>query len=156
MKNLSNQKFGKLTVVKLNSSGGKNQHNKWLCKCDCGNEKIVRSNSLTGGKTKSCGCLQIEHMIRVNKLALNTTHGQSHSRIYKIWKKMRQRCGNQNHPDYYLYGKNGVKVCKRWNKFENFQEDLLMKYNQHSKKYGEKNTTIDRINPFGDYKPSNI
>jgi len=60
---LTDKKFGRLTVV----SEGKSQKLKngtrkyWLCKCDCGNEKQVISNSLVKGKTKSCGCLRKEN-----------------------------------------------------------------------------------------------
>lgn len=46
-------RYGKLTV--LGSAGDK----KWLCRCDCGNEIIVRSCNLSNGNTKSCGCLRL-------------------------------------------------------------------------------------------------
>lgn len=53
---LSGLRFGKLTVVKL-SKNSTSRRTIWLCKCDCGKEKEVRSDSLKDGKTKSCGCL---------------------------------------------------------------------------------------------------
>lgn len=46
------QRYGKLTVLKF--IGDK----KWLCRCDCGNEIIVRSCNLSNGHTNSCGCLR--------------------------------------------------------------------------------------------------
>lgn len=54
IKDLVGKKFGKLTVLKLNSidSHGK----EYLCQCDCGNKKIIRGSSLTCGMSKSCGC----------------------------------------------------------------------------------------------------
>lgn len=53
---LTNKKFGKLTVLKrIKIQDEKEPH--WLCKCDCGNEKIVRGQDLRYGNTKSCGCL---------------------------------------------------------------------------------------------------
>ena len=54
---LTNQKFNLLTVISRadNSKDGKAQ---WLCKCECGNEKMIRGQDLRNGKTQSCGCLQ--------------------------------------------------------------------------------------------------
>lgn len=54
-KDLKGQRFGLLTVIKR--IGRKSGYVTWLCKCDCGKEKIVDSHSLTSGNTKSCGCL---------------------------------------------------------------------------------------------------
>ena len=55
--NLTGYRFGKLLVIK--DSGERQSKNvKWLCKCDCGNEKAIVRSSLILGKTKSCGCLQ--------------------------------------------------------------------------------------------------
>lgn len=42
----------------------------WKCQCDCGNEIIVRPDSLTSGHTKSCGCLQKEIVSQNNKISL--------------------------------------------------------------------------------------
>ena len=57
-KDLTGQKFNRLTVLYRNgSSGGKAR---WRCKCDCGNEKDVIGQYLRNGHTKSCGCLQKE------------------------------------------------------------------------------------------------
>ena len=59
-KNLSNLKFNKLTAIKIVEKPehvkSKQRSSWWLCKCDCGNEKIVRSTELMRGETKSCGC----------------------------------------------------------------------------------------------------
>ena len=51
------ESFGKLKVV---DKAGKNKRNEylWLCKCECGGEKIIKSYNLKIGKTKSCGCLK--------------------------------------------------------------------------------------------------
>lgn len=57
LSDLTGQKFGLLTVIKKvkNNKYGQPQ---WLCKCDCGNEKIILGSSLKSGNTKSCGCKQ--------------------------------------------------------------------------------------------------
>lgn len=51
------QRFGKLLVEKYCRT---DPEALWECTCDCGNTVVVRHNSLTSGKTKSCGCLQDE------------------------------------------------------------------------------------------------
>ena len=58
--NMIGEKFGNLTVIEraethLTSGGQKKIM--WLCKCDCGNEKVVASQDLKSGHTKSCGCI---------------------------------------------------------------------------------------------------
>ena len=57
---LTGQKFGRLTVLKREGVGYRNNGQKyrtWLCECECGNEIVVRTSYLTLGETKSCGCL---------------------------------------------------------------------------------------------------
>lgn len=57
-RDLTGQKFGKLTVVSWAEASHKvGQHYRWKCKCDCGNTIETRSNSLRRGRTKSCGCI---------------------------------------------------------------------------------------------------
>ena len=65
-KDLTGKRFGMLTVVKraTNTKLGKAC---WLCKCDCGNETVVRSHNLLSHITKSCGCLQREHARKMQK-----------------------------------------------------------------------------------------
>jgi hypothetical protein len=57
LKDLTGHRFGKLVCIKLHSKDKEGKY-KWLCLCDCGNQKIVPSNSLQSGKTNSCGCLR--------------------------------------------------------------------------------------------------
>lgn len=53
-------RYGKLITGRRVCGRTKNPRTyaRWLCKCDCGNEKIVNESSLYGGHTTSCGCLQ--------------------------------------------------------------------------------------------------
>jgi hypothetical protein len=55
-KDLTGQKFGRLAVISVNGSD-KCKKILWLCKCECGNTKIIRADNLTTGRTRSCGCL---------------------------------------------------------------------------------------------------
>lgn len=79
----------------------------------------------------------------------------SKTRFYRIWKGIIYRCNNKNNISFKNYGKNGIKVCDRWLKFINFKDDMYKDYIKYAKKFGEKNTTIDRINNNDNYKLSN-
>ena len=57
---LTGKRFGRLTVIKYYGSNKKGK-SLWLCKCKCGNNKIVLGNSLVTNLTKSCGCYNKEH-----------------------------------------------------------------------------------------------
>jgi hypothetical protein len=56
--NLINQKFSRLTVLQFAKKETKNRGQHYLCRCECGREIIVRSDALTSGHTKSCGCIR--------------------------------------------------------------------------------------------------
>lgn len=58
-KNIVGKTFGRLTVVKL-SPKVEGKRRKWLCLCSCGNYVEVDTGSLSGGTTRSCGCLNKE------------------------------------------------------------------------------------------------
>lgn len=146
-RNLIGQKFGRLTVIK--DSGERKDANGykgtvlWHCKCECGGEINVRSDSLTSGMTRSCGCLQYE-----NGLA-SRTHGQSNSRIYSIYQNMKDRCYNPNNERYRRYGGRGISICDEWlNDFEEF-------YSWAMKNGYKDDLSIDRIDNDGNYEPAN-
>lgn len=133
---LTNKKFGRLTVVKREPDERKNSY--WLCKCICGNEKIIGRPHLISGHTKSCGCLHKEMI---------TKHGKYQEPLYKVWSGMWSRCTYQNHKQYQDYGGRGINVCNRWRDFKNFLSDMG---NRPSP-----NHTIERINNNKGYNPSN-
>jgi hypothetical protein len=84
------------------------------------------------------------------------THGFRYTRFYNIWKRMKDRCNNQNNIDYHRYGGRGIKVCDSWtSNFENFRDDMYESYLCHSEINGEKNTSIDRIDTNGNYCKEN-
>ncbi len=138
---LIGERFGRLIVLeRVASDRAKNP--RWLCLCGCGKEKIILGYNLKNGNTKSCGCLSRE---------IHLKHGYSAagkvSKTYTTWQSMIQRCINPNNIRFYCYGGRGIKVCKRWTKFENFLEDM----GEHpGKKY-----QLDRINNNGNYCKSN-
>ena len=79
---------------------------------------------------------------------MSKTHGMSHTRLHNIWLTMRQRCEKPKCSTYHKYGAKGIRVCTEWGVFENFRDWSL------SNGYAD-NLTIDRINPLGNYEPSN-
>lgn len=74
-------------------------------------------------------------------------HGMSKSRPYRIWRGIHTRCTNPKTINWHLYGGKGVKICERWDEFENFWEDMKEGYSSEM--------TIDRIDGSGDYTPEN-
>jgi hypothetical protein len=89
------------------------------CKCDCGNETIVRSQLLREGRTKSCGCLS-----RETRGDQSRRHGMSRTPIHGVWLSMRRRCEDPKVRAFKDYGARGIAVCDRWQVFENFLEDM--------------------------------
>ena len=78
------------------------------------------------------------------------THGMGHTRFHKTWCELKYRCNNTNNPKY---GGRGIKCL--WKSFEEFRDDMYELYLEHIKKYGRKNTQIDRINNNGHYCKKN-
>jgi len=144
---LTGLRFGRLVV--LSDAGTVAGRSTWLCRCDCGGEKVVSSNSLNQGRVRSCRCLWDE-VRRVNgrKTPGPIAHGGtlSHPREYHTWKGMRQRCMNERNRDFALYGGRGIKVAKRWDSFEAFLADMGPR---------PPGMSIDRINNDKGYSPSN-
>lgn len=148
MQDLTGQKFNKLTVIKF-SHFDKKKNSYWLCKCSCGNEKIVRRSHLLSGGVQSCGCVLLEG--RGTYKNGWRTHGlwSKNKRLCKIWNCMLDRCYNENNEHYKHYGQRGIIVCDEWkNSFESFVNWAI------ENRYAE-NLTIDRIDVNGNYCPEN-
>lgn len=141
---LTGIKIFKLTVLKRVGNRGKRIY--WLCRCDCGKEKEICSGHLLKKETVSCGC---------HKSIGNTRHGMRYTRFYAIYIGLFYRCNNVNSSVYKNYGGRGISVCDRWSVFENFKEDMYKDYLNHVEKFGEKQTTIDRIDNNGNYCKEN-
>jgi len=124
----------------------------WLCRCSCGVARLVKSGSLRSGRSKSCGCLSRE-LVAVRTTNRNTKHGLAragkHHPLFGLWKRMRQRCLDENCDDYPDYGGRGVTVCERWHAdFAAFLEDVGPRPSRgHS---------LDRIDNDRGYEPGNV
>ena len=139
--------FGRLKVIR-ESGRAKDRHIVWTCQCECGNVVNVSSRELVNGHTKSCGCLQKDIIS-----SMRYKHGDRDSRLYSVWKTMKKRCENKNCKSYKWYGAKGVSVCEEWQDYIKFKKWAIENgYNENALK-GE--CTIDRIDPCGNYEPSN-
>lgn len=144
-----------LIVVSRGAKVGRNWT--YLCRCDCGQEIVVRRFALTGAGRKqgSCGCVRNEAAIEAatarirqyHNLAGRRVHGLSKAPAYARWGAMIQRCKNKNDAKFHRYGGRGIRVCDRWLNFLNFYSDM-----------GDPptpNHSLDRIDVNGKYEPGN-
>lgn len=142
---LRGRKFGRLTVVQYSYKRNKIYYYK--CVCDCGKECVKSRGYLiyeSSSIHKSCGCWRKEEQ---RKYRLKTYDFRKGTPTHNSWSAMRQRCNDPQNRAYANYGGRGIKVCDRWQNFENFLADM-------GKKPSPKHS-IDRINVNGDYCPEN-
>lgn len=142
IKDITGQRFGRLVALEI--SGKEKNRMIWRCRCDCGNEVNIPGTYLRSGHTQSCGCIHREQLIE-----RNSKHGLISHRLYTIWCAMKQRCYYKNSIEYYRYGGRGIRVCEEWlNDFQAFYDWAI------ANGYRD-DLSIDRINPDGNYEPSN-
>lgn len=144
------QQYGHLTVI------GKGERKyfpcgtwatTWICKCDCGNTTTVLAENLRSGHTQSCGCRKMEGA-RKALLIHGDSANKCGTRLYRIWRSMKQRCIDRGCPAYKDYGGRGILICEEWFDYTKFKEWAL------SNGYSEE-LSIDRIDVNGNYEPSN-
>jgi hypothetical protein len=134
-KDITGQKFNKLTAVRY--SHHKNSKSFWLFLCDCGNESIVSKSSVTTGGTISCGCA------RKKKTKPLTSYPE-----YNIWLSAKCRVKGTNGVGNEKYQEHEIGMSEEWfNSFERFYEDMGPR---PSSKY-----SLGRIDNFGDYCKEN-
>lgn len=143
VKDLTGQNFGRLTVLRRYGSN-KDGRATWLCICECDEITVKTGKLLLNGHCRSCGCGEYEN--RVNNV---TSHRLSNTRLYTIWKAMKQRCYYPNHKDYHNYGGRGISVCNEW------LIDFMSFYNWSLSHGYRDDLTIDRKDVNGNYEPSN-
>ena len=150
--NLTGKQFGRLTVTgfeeyRKRPDGRNNGY--WRCICRCGHESIVSTANLTSGAVQSCGCLMLEKAKETHTVHGFCSRKDKTPRLYSIWGCMKTRCYNKNREDYKYYGGRGISVCNEWkHNFAAFREWAL------SNGYDD-SLTLDRIDPDGNYCPSN-
>lgn len=118
---IEGERFGRLIAVRQIFPHQAGTASRWLCRCDCGTEKVVRIDAFKSGRQLSCGCHRREKI----KAAL-TSHGLSHLAEYHIWLGMLARCTNPKSTGWEAYGGRGITVCDRWRLGEGGQGGFVL------------------------------
>lgn len=172
---LSGNQYGKLKVKNLayiTDSG----HTYWNCICDCGNSIICSRTKLLRSKHASCGCDKHMHPRKppsgkhFPKIITKYGRFMVKERIVQEYIRMIGRCYNKKNSSYDYYGGKGITVSKKWYNpdrcnsskvtadiqgIETFIEDMYESYVAHVELYGEKNTTLDRVDGSKKYSKHN-
>jgi hypothetical protein len=140
-------RVGRLSVEKIAGRRGAS----FQCRCDCGNTIVLPRSSLATLHNTSCGC-GIGHRSRKHGFA-SGIYATNRHRFYRIWDGLRKRTSVPTNHNYPNYGGRGIK--SEWTTFNEFFLDMFASYLGHVEKYGEANTTLDRINNDANYSASN-
>ena len=143
---LTGRRFGRWTVIERASSKvtDKSTMTMWLCRCDCGNMKVVSGINLKQDSSKSCGCLSGELTSRRSRV-----HAMSDTKIHYVWRGVKQRCTNPKHIGYSNYGGRGITVCDEW------LRDFKAFYDWAIASGYQEGLSIDRIDNAKGYSPDN-
>ena len=134
------QRFGKLFVIRevepFKQPSGQTQRG-FLCKCDCGKEKVIRLSALIRLRTTSCGCQS------------KIWNGESTTRLWKTWKAMKERVHLSSFIHVHRYKERGITIDKEWDENYFAFKDWALKNGYTD------NLQMDRIDNNGNYEPSN-
>jgi hypothetical protein len=155
---LTGLKFGMVTVqsfygIKQRSKprgSSTNGNSLWECLCECGKNFITQGDCLKRINHISCGCYKnqlVSLRTKTHGLSYRGGHNTPFKSEYTTWVEIRQRCRNPKSTAYKNYGGRGIKICDRWQDFENFFADMGQKPTP--------NHCIERIDNDGDYTPEN-
>jgi hypothetical protein len=117
---------------------------RWLCRCQCGTERVHCSGALRNGSTR--GCPRCATRVgRIPKHGHATRAGKTTE--YSIWRGMRNRCFSPKCQEFKRYGARGITVVDAWRtSFETFLRDMGPR---------PKGCSLDRIDNDGPYSPEN-
>lgn len=145
VRDLHGEVFGRLTVVARHPENTSEGKARWICQCQCGATHVALGANLVKGFTRSCGCFHRDDVAK-----RSTKHGHARRKnsdpTYRSWCSMLTRCRNTNFSKYKRYGALGVTVHPSWNEYEQFLKDMGPR---------PKGTSLDRIDPYGNYEPGN-
>lgn len=128
------QRFGYLVTIGQTIKVGSRARLAWVCKCDCGLRSVVLVENLRRGGSTSCGC---------SGRKFNATDLPE----YAVWSAMKCRCKNPRDRRFKDYGGRGIRVCRRWESFENFIADMGRRPSPDH--------TLERVRNNCGYSPSN-
>jgi hypothetical protein len=136
--NSTGDRFGRLTLIA--EVERETYARRWLCVCDCGEEKIVLQQNLRSGQTRTCGrCIA----------ARPGWTGVSRTQLYVVWQDILQRCNNPRSHPYPFNGGRGVQVCDEWRaSFDAFRDW------SYAAGYAL-GLSLSRKDKSGDYEPAN-
>lgn len=139
-KDLTGKRIGRWTVLGFIGAHPKQGDAMWLCRCECGTERVRSSRHFRSG-SRSCGCTHTKHghMRRTNGVAVG-------SPTYRSWQGMIMRCHNPQRKCFEYYGARGITVCEQWHDFKNFLSDMGQR---------PEGLSLERINNDGNYEPNN-
>lgn len=140
-KDLTNQRFGSLTVIKYYDTlkRGKKYKARWLCRCDCGKQIVKDTDHLKRSKECCHGKIKV---MEVREKGTFTAVAKNK------WQKLVTICTDPKDQRYYLYGGRGITLCEEWKDFEKFF--LWVEENTKETLYD-----IERIDREGNFTPSN-
>ena len=122
------------------------------CICECWNRKYVSNEALHSWASKNCWCVRRKKS--AERWASTRKHWMAgNTRPYNIFRWILIRCNNKNSDSYKHYWGRGIKC--HWGTFMEFRNDMKDSYYDHVSKYGEYETTIDRIDVNWDYCKEN-
>ena len=150
-KDFTGLRFGCLTAVRRVAGAqtkdrAKSRMAKWLFRCDCGLEvekiAVEVARQVTRGGIPSAGPCGRKRQSDVHK-----THAMSKHPAYIAWRNAKQRCELPTSHAWHNYGGRGIRMCERWQRFENFWSDMGPSW--------QPGLTLDRIDNNGHYAPGN-
>lgn len=108
----------------------------------CGTQFEAYITNVMRKKTRSCGCMRGRFMVQSKG-----THGETRTRLYRIWHHILERCNSKSCKEYKWYGARGIR-CE----FSNYEEFRNFALNNG---YTDE-LTVERIDVNGNYSPSNV
>jgi hypothetical protein len=155
-------RFERLTVVAeikpKNFDRKGNGLRRFQLRCDCGTMIETDIHHFRRGDTRSCGCLHTEVRRKIMKkvsrhyippLVHGFTRVGQHHPLYRVWRTMKTRCYNDQHPTYKDYGARGIYICDEWRESAGGFITWALENEWKEKLF------IDRIDNDGPYAPWN-